>query len=153
MVLEPGDSTNCTASHEFDQAELNAGGNAACGLYNRVEATVTEINGFRWDELCIPVQKTPGLTVDKVSTTHPPLKLDHAPQTVSYSYLVSNTGNVLLTGLTVIDTSVSNMSCPGLLITGYTLAPGASTMCYATHEFTQLELDLAQTGVLRCPKP
>jgi hypothetical protein len=134
-TLEVGESTTCTASHVFTQDELNAGGNNACGLYNRVEATVAEINGFRWDELCIPVLQTPGFEIEKSSPQYPgPLT---APGTVNYSYLVSNTGNIVLTTLDLMDSNTD----PEPLCGQTTLAVGESTTCTASHEFTQAELN------------
>ena len=60
-----------------------------------------------------------------------------APQTVHYSYVVTNTGNVTLTGIALSDDNDNNdLSCPPT-----TLAPTASMTCTATHTFTQAELD------------
>ncbi len=61
----------------------------------------------------------------------------NAPGTVSYSYLVTNTGNVALTGIALVDDNDNNnMSCPAT-----SLAVGANMTCSATHTFTQAELD------------
>ena len=51
-------------------------------------------------------------------------------------FLVTNTGNVTLTGVTVDDPLVGPVSCP---VT--TLAPGASTTCTATYTLTQADVD------------
>ncbi|MBI5946227.1 MAG: sortase [Chloroflexi bacterium] len=74
----------------------------------------------------------PSMTVVKSSTT---TSLS-APGTVTYSYLVSNTGDVALTGVTLTDDNDNDdMSCPAT-----TLAPAATMTCTATHTFTQAEL-------------
>ena len=74
----------------------------------------------------------PSMTVVKSSTT---TSLS-APGTVTYSYLVTNTGNVTLTGISLTDDNDNNdMSCPAA-----TLAPAATMTCTATHTFTQAEL-------------
>src|SRR6201999_1246428 len=59
-------------------------------------------------------------------------------QTLDYSYLVTNTGNVPLTTVGVTDTraGVSPVLCP---VT--TLAPGTSTTCAATYVTTQADVD------------
>jgi hypothetical protein len=73
------------------------------------------------------------LTIDKSSTT---TQVTAAGQVVPYSYLVSNTGNVSLTGITVTDDKVTTVTCPGT-----TLAPSASMTCTGSHTVTQAELD------------
>src|SRR5215216_3583229 len=77
------------------------------------------------------------MTVVKSSTT---TSLS-APGTVTYDYLVTNTGNVGLTGISLSDNNDNDdMSCPST-----TLAVGASMTCSATHTFTQAELDAGGT--------
>jgi LPXTG-site transpeptidase (sortase) family protein len=84
------------------------------------------------DNLSIPIAQSPSMTVEKSSTT---TSLS-APGTVTYSYLVTNTGNVTLTGISLTDDNDNNdMSCPAA-----TLAPAATMTCTATHTFTQAEL-------------
>src|SRR5947209_7828802 len=73
------------------------------------------------------------MTVKKSSTTTSLA----APGTVTYSYLVTNTGNVTLTRSE--ERRVGKDAAPVCLAT--TLAVGASTTCSATHTFTQAELD------------
>jgi LPXTG-site transpeptidase (sortase) family protein len=79
----------------------------------------------------------PELTVEKTSGTASLL----TPGTVTYDYLVTNTGNVGLTGISLADDNDNDdMSC------GTTnLAPGGTTTCTATHTFTQAELDAGGT--------
>ena len=50
--------------------------------------------------------------------------------------MVTNTGNVTLTGVVVDDPKVGTVTCP---VT--TLAPGASTTCTATYTLTQADVD------------
>ena len=78
-------------------------------------------------------KQDPSMTVVKSSAT---TSLS-APGTVTYSYLVTNTGNVAITGLVLVDDNDNNdMSCGAT-----TIAVGGSTTCSATHTFTQAELD------------
>jgi hypothetical protein len=79
------------------------------------------------------IHENPALSVEKSSTT---TSLS-APRTVNYSYLVTNTGNVTLTGISLSDNNDNDdMSCPET-----TLAAGTHMTCTATHTFTQAELD------------
>ena len=85
------------------------------------------------DPSTVILQQTPSMTVEKSSAT---TSLS-APATVTYDYLLTNTGNVTLTGIALSDTNDNDdASC---LAT--TLAPGATTTCTATHTFSQAELD------------
>jgi uncharacterized repeat protein (TIGR01451 family) len=58
-------------------------------------------------------------------------------QTINYNYLVTNTGNVTLTNVTINDphTGLTGLTCPDP-----TLAPGASETCTATYLTTQADL-------------
>ena len=79
------------------------------------------------------MDQLPALTVDKSSVT---ASLS-APGTVTYNYLVTNTGNITLTGISLSDDNDNDdMNCPFT-----TLAVGANMSCTATHTFTQAELD------------
>ncbi len=78
------------------------------------------------------VDINPSMTVEKSSTT----TILSAPGTVNYGYLVTNNGNVTLTGITLSDDNDNeDMSCPDS-----TLAPTETMTCTATHTFTQAEL-------------
>ena len=68
-----------------------------------------------------------------------------AGQTVTYTFAVTNTGNVTVHGVSVAETAfagtgtVSAVTCPAT-----TLAPGASTTCTATYTVTQADVDAGQ---------
>ncbi|MCW2952198.1 MAG: conserved repeat domain protein [Conexibacter sp.] len=87
------------------------------------------------------VPSTPALTVAKTAT---PSTINAAGDAVSYSFLVTNTGNVALSGVSVADAFVAPssgalgpVSCP---VT--TLAVGASTTCTApAYVATQADVD------------
>ena len=80
------------------QAEVDAGGN----LSNTVTADSTE-SGPDTDTLNIPVSQTPALNVVKTSTT---TSITAAGQVVPYTFTVTNTGNMTLTGVTVTRSEV-----------------------------------------------
>ena len=57
---------------------------------------------------------------------------------ISYSYLVTNSGNVTSSGpFTVSDDKATDESCPATA----SLAPGASITCTASYTITQADLD------------
>ena len=59
-----------------------------------------------------------------------------AGQTIPYTYLVTNTGSLTMTGVAVTDDLVPTVSCPS-----GTLAPGASETCTGTYTVTQGDVD------------
>jgi hypothetical protein len=71
----------------------------------------------------------PGITVAK--TAHV-TSFTGAGQTITYSYRVTNTGNVPLHGVSVTDNRIGRVSCPAT-----TLAPGASMTCTARYTTTE----------------
>ena len=134
-TLAPTATMTCAATHTFTQAELTANGSptvASGNLTNNVTATSNEAPNAT-DRLDIPITQIPLMNVVKSSTTTGLT----APGTVTYSYLVTNTGNVTLTGISLSDDNDNNdMSCPAT-----TLATAATMTCTATHTFTQAELN------------
>ena len=125
--LAPAASVTCTASHTITQADIDAG-----SIVNVASASNGPVTSAPQTETVTAVQ-TKAMTVKKSS----PTTSLSAPRTVSYSYLVTNSGNVTLTGIALADDNDNNdLACPGT-----TLAPAATMTCTATHTFTQAELD------------
>ncbi len=81
----------------------------------------------------------PAISIVKSAT---PGEVDAVGDTVQYSFLVTNTGNVPLTDVHVDDTLAAPAG-PALAITcpTTTLAAGATTTCTATYAATQADLD------------
>src|SRR5205085_4031873 len=63
----------------------------------------------------------------------------HAGDTIHYSYLVTNAGNVTLHDPITVSDDKASVSCPALPAGG--LAPGASITCSATYTVKQSDLD------------
>ena len=82
---------------------------------------------------CVP------LTVDNPAISlvesASPTSFTGTGQTVDYSYVVTNTGNVTLTSVGVTDTAVADISCPSA-----TLAAGASETCTGSHTTAQADV-------------
>ena len=82
----------------------------------------------------------PSLSVDKSSPTGP---FSTVGDILTYSYVVTNTGNVSLTSLSiaddVIDGAGGGVTCPALPATG--IAPLATHTCSATYAVTQIDID------------
>ena len=81
----------------------------------------------------VDANQTPSLSFDKRAIT-----ADFAAvnDVLSYEYEVTNTGNVMISGIVVTDDLIANVSCP---VT--TLAPAQSTICLADYTVTQDDID------------
>ena len=128
-TLAPAGTTTCSATHSVSQAELDLGAD----IVNNVDAG-SDQGATASDSLSLPVSQSPALTVEKSSTT----SSISATGAVDYSYLVTNTGNVTLTGIALVDDNTD--AAPVCLVT--TLAPAETTTCSASHSVSQAELDL-----------
>ncbi|MEV7359175.1 LPXTG cell wall anchor domain-containing protein [Kitasatospora sp. NPDC091276] len=138
--LAPGASVTCTATYTVTQADLNGG-----KVANTATATGTPPTGppatSPPSSTNVPNTPAPALTVVKSAS---PTTVTAAGQTVDYSFLVTNTGNVTLTDVTVNETAFSGsgtapvVTCPA---GAASLAPGASVTCTATYTVTQADLN------------
>ncbi|MGK9055390.1 DUF7507 domain-containing protein [Neorhizobium petrolearium] len=141
QTLAPGASATFTATYTPTQAEIDAG-----RVENTATSTGTPPSGppieSPPDTVVVPPDLTPGLTTDKTG------RLNDADgdglldpgETITYSFLVRNTGAVTLTGVTPNDPLLANA---GISVTPgpQTLAPGGSVTFTATYTPTQAEID------------
>src|ERR1051326_45580 len=127
--LAPGASTSCTSMYTVTQADLDAGKitNIASVSGNNVTsptATAT-VNAIQNPKLSLAKVASPG-TYSTVGTV------------ITYTYTVTNTGNITLAGpFSVTDDKLGTLSPCG----SGPLAPGASTNCTGTYSITQADLD------------
>ncbi len=68
------------------------------------------------DSAAVPLGQSPALSIEKTVTgvdadTTPPFLVDAAGDVISYSILVTNTGNQTLTGVSVSDPRIANLDC------------------------------------------
>ncbi|WP_408951598.1 OmpA family protein [Lysobacter sp. Hz 25] len=131
-TLTPGASTTCIGSYTITQADLDAG-----SVINNATASGTPASGVLvpgTDRESVNATQSPVLTLDKTAVSGDPF--DAVGDVVNYEYLVTNTGNLTITGLSVTDDRIATVTCP---VT--TLAPGASTTCTGSYTITQADLD------------
>jgi len=149
-TLSPQGAVACTATYTVTQEDVDNG-----SVTNTAVATATgphnenvSATSNQWE---LDTNPAPGLTIVKSGNTTTLV----ADQVVTYSFLVTNTGNETLTNVSVQDlgvetvdvqtldvvdsNTVSNLSCPAT-----TLAPLASMGCTATYTVTQADVDAGQ---------
>ncbi|WP_345303538.1 beta strand repeat-containing protein, partial [Lysobacter hankyongensis] len=120
----PVTPTEAALPNVTNTATVSGGGDPTCPAAARCTDT----------EGPTPITFTAALTVDKTAAAP---SGNTAGSTIAYSFLVTNTGNVTITGIAINDANLDAAAvCP---VT--TLAPGASTTCTGTHTITQAEVN------------
>jgi uncharacterized repeat protein (TIGR01451 family) len=134
--LDPAESLTCSASYTITQADLNAG--SVTNIASAYAGGTTSPT----DSVTITSNSQPALSISKNAA---PLEYDHLGQVISYTYLVSNSGNLGLLGpVTVSDDKATDEACPPLSSVGNgddTLDPAESLTCSASYIITQADLD------------
>jgi uncharacterized repeat protein (TIGR01451 family) len=138
-TLAPGEFVTCTATYTVTQADIDAGGE----LTNTATADATTPGDDPIESTpsteTITVEQTPALTVMKTAN----VQAAAVGQVVTYSFLVTNTGNVTITDPTVTEGEFSGtgelsaITCPE----DDTIAPGDAITCTATYTVTQADID------------
>jgi len=133
-------TTNAGVTLDVTDGSVDVAAGTAAGSYTVTYQICDKLNPTVCDTATVSVPVvtiSPTMTVAKSSIT----SSLSAPATVNYSYLVTNTGNVSLSGISLSDDNDNNdMNCPAT-----TLAVGANMTCTATHTFSQAELDAGGT--------
>jgi len=130
-TLAPGQSTICAARHVTTQADVNAGSIANTAGVTGRPPTGPPVTGT--DRVIVRAIRTPGIQVGKSSS---PDTFGAAGETITYSYAVTNTGNVTLHAIAVTDSRLGPVTCPDI-----TLPPAASMTCTASYVTTQADVD------------
>ena len=138
--LAPGDFTLCTASYTVTQPDVDAG-----QVVNTATVTATPPPGSPPvpptppSEVTTPIASDPELTIDKALESNADEDGSTSVSlgdTLTYSFVVTNTGNVTITDIDVSDTKIAAVTCPVAA-----LAPGETTTCTGTYTVTQPDVD------------
>jgi uncharacterized repeat protein (TIGR01451 family)/LPXTG-motif cell wall-anchored protein len=136
-TLAPGASTTCTGTHDVVQADLDAGMVVNTASVVGTPPSGTPIAPVTSNEITIPAEQNPALSIVKSSATTAILTIG---EVVPYTFTVTNTGNITMSDVSVTDPNVSDVSfCPP-----FTLDPGASTTCTGTHRVVQADVDAGE---------
>ncbi|MCL2781872.1 MAG: hypothetical protein FWD74_10390, partial [Actinomycetia bacterium] len=144
--LAPGDSVDCTATYEVTQTDIDRGET----IHNVATATGTSPAG---DDESPPGSADvtevhePGLTLVKSAS---PDTAQNVGDVITFSFLVTNTGNVTLTDVSVTDVQAAPagpldgpIDCQQPLVV---LTPGGQVTCTATYTLTQADVDAGGVG-------
>jgi LPXTG-site transpeptidase (sortase) family protein len=131
--LSPAEEMTCTATYKITQADLDAGHvtNIATG-HGNFDGLAIDSNS---NDVTVDATQTPALTIAKTAAAGP-FVLD---DTITYTIVVTNTGNTTLTNVSVTDPNATLGACSP--VQPATLAPGDSMTCSATHTVPQADVD------------
>lgn len=129
-ALAPGASARCLAAYRTTAADLAAGHVSSTVTARGRTAAGREVAGTA--ALRIPASRAPGLSILKTAS---PASFGRAGDRIAYYYQVTNTGTVPVTGVTVTDSRLRDLSCP---LTA--LAPGTHMVCTAAGVVTAADV-------------
>ncbi|MCI0155299.1 hypothetical protein KNO15_01105 [Leifsonia shinshuensis] len=139
-ALDPGATTQCAASYAVTAADVAAGSVSNTAVAQGRDAVLGAVTSPAATAV-VSVDPVPALSLTK-SVDHG--TVSGAGESVTYSYLIANTGNVPVTGIGVTESSFSGsgatpvVSCPA---SAASLAPGATVTCTAPYQLTQADAD------------
>ncbi|GAA5194127.1 hypothetical protein GCM10023322_57780 [Rugosimonospora acidiphila] len=137
-TLAPEASTTCAGTYTVTSADIAAG-----GLTNTATATGTGADGTATTSppsfVVVDTDISPGLALTKLAD---PAIVSAAGQRVTYRYVVTNSGDGILTGVLVFDSAFSGTGTPpAITCPDTTLAAGEQTTCTGTYLVTQADVD------------
>ena len=132
--LDPGEELVCSASHSVTQADLDRG-----SITNTATATADGTTSDR-DTVTVDAVAAPALRCASRHARH----LRAVDDVISYSYRVTNSGNVRLAGPVRVEDDHVGVDCPAVTSVGdgdTYLDPGKELVCSASQSVTQADLD------------
>ncbi|MCI0157030.1 DUF11 domain-containing protein [Leifsonia shinshuensis] len=137
--LAPGATVTCTATYAVTQADADAGGidnSATAGGTSPSGGSVTSNES----QNVVPIAPDPAVTLQKTASVS---NVTAAGQTLTYTFLVTNRGNVTLSSADVVEGrftghAILNPVCPPGITS---IAPGESISCTADYVVTQADMD------------
>ncbi|TPW76895.1 DUF11 domain-containing protein [Schumannella sp. 10F1B-5-1] len=134
-TLKPGDTVNGTGTYTLKQSDVDAG-----SVVNTATATGTPPTGAATTTTATrttPIAGAGALTLAKTASPTSGLQLGN---TVTYSFTITNTGNVTLSGVTATD-PMSGLSRIDFGTQSRTVAPGGSITGTATYTVSQADVN------------
>ncbi|WP_280759081.1 DUF7507 domain-containing protein [Prescottella agglutinans] len=148
--LAPGATVNCSATYVLQQADIDRGTLDNTATAEGTPPADPSKPGEPVDpvvsppsKVTVPGDRTPGLTIEKTASPNSPADFK-VGQEITYSFAVTNIGNVTITDVKVSDIeftgsgALSPITCPD---GAKTLAPNETVVCTATYTITQADVD------------
>lgn len=138
-TLSPDDSFSCIATLAVTQLHVDAG-----TITNTATVTAQDTTGSPLSATAnetVPIQQAADLTLDK--SVQVPSSVT-AGDTITYSFVATNTGNITLSNVEISDPldGLSSISCDQA--TPARLTPNQTISCSATYAITQADIDAGQ---------
>lgn len=145
FTLAPGGTLTCTGTYTVLQSDLNNNGGGDGDIDNTATAD-SDQTGPSDSSAAVPVSPAPSLSITKVDDYDDGEKFEDIGDVITYTIVVTNTGNTDLVNVTVTDVQAPNLDCDGTLgepfvTTGFTILVGGSLTCSASHTIVQADLD------------
>ncbi len=136
-TVAPNATIVCTVSYDVDQDDIDQG-----QVDNTVTADIT-VGGLasptRTSDATVTATRTTGLTLVKRLAASSPTSYDDAGQTLSYEYVLTNTGNVTLNAPSVTDDRIATVTCaPSEIL------PDSSIICTGDYPTDQNDLNVGE---------
>jgi gliding motility-associated-like protein/uncharacterized repeat protein (TIGR01451 family) len=126
--LSPGEIAGGTGTYTVTQSDMNAGNQ----IVNTVTVTTSE-GATDTDSETVNINQSSSVTIEKTADKS---GVSTAGELITYTYMVTNTGNILLTGVKVTDDKLGEITLDsGILL------PGASVEGVATYNVTQADIN------------
>ncbi len=142
--LAPGGTLTCTGSYTVLQSDLNDNGGGDGDIDNTATANSTQVGPIT-DSEAVPVAPAPSLSITKVDDYDGDAKFENVGDVITYTIVVTNTGNTDLVNVNVTDVQAPNLDCNpdalGNQTSGFTIPVGGSLTCSASHTIVQADLD------------
>ena len=137
--LKPSETLTCTATYRVIQPDMNRG----FDLVNTAVAVGKDPHGVpvtsNESSATVPITQTGGLALEKTASRQ---TIGAAGETVFYTFRVTNTGNVSVRTLSVVETDFSGVGQLTLMCPDTSLAPGAAMQCWsAPYTVQQSDID------------
>ncbi|MCM3658454.1 hypothetical protein M3147_14450 [Agromyces mediolanus] len=137
-TLAPNTSLVCTATYTLTQADVDAG-----QVTNSATAAGDAPDGSRVDSpedtARVPVDADPQIALEKSVTPSAPAG---PGETVTYEFVITNTGNVSLTDPTIDETAFGGTGAPPVVdCPSGVLRPGEIVICTASYVITDADAD------------
>jgi uncharacterized repeat protein (TIGR01451 family) len=129
--LAPGATMTCTATYLTTQADVDAGEVTNTGTVIGTPPSGPAVTDD--SPATVTAEQTPAINLDKSAS---PTQVGAVGEVITYTYRVTNIGNVTLHDIALSDDRLGAITCPETV-----LAPGAQMDCTATYTVTQADLD------------